>query len=686
MPGNQSQHRAHPRRQSPLEIARARRNHMLLLGLLVLVVFASALGGDFVWSDRGDILDGQHRLTSLADLPAALTLSRDAYRQRHDGAAEPSPAGSWQPLTLLSNSLSWALWGDCSLCFHLENVLLHLAVVIGLYALGRHLLSHRRHGNRIAVWAAAIYAVHPATVTSVAWIGGRSELLAAAFGIWCLVLFTRLQATTKSRHGHVRRWLLGIGVTGLAAMLSQETAFMLPLLAVLIAGFESKQRGRSSLFGVAPLRWLGLMVLLGALALVLAYRSLVIGGVAFSGSYAGSGWLDNLGTALRHFWFLVDHALLPGEPVISDAWRITRSWGVVEVAALLMLIPLLVATLVGLKLGYPVAFGVAWFMLWLIPGVGVFPSEHYHDSRTLYLAVWGPALALAFVSFIAWRPIGRQLVKGAEAFVYMPLILVLGVISGFSNARWWDHDRLFQGEVASDPHYREGRVELARAALERGEAEAAVNHALAALQSSQDKTFAAHWSPGQTFGILASAQAALDQCTEAVDNFTTALEHLPANAELHHRRGLCLLALERDDEAIADFRRAMALRPGFTEATLDLGVALTEREAYAEALPLLRGVLDGDAGNARRHRALALAMIDAGRLEDAARQLELSLADEEQADERARLAWVQWRLGKAPIAREHINMALQMDEQSSDYVLSVYRQINAPTGSADSEE
>ena len=41
--------------------------------------------------------------------------------------------------------------------------------------------------NRIAAWGAAIYAVHPATVTTVAWIGGRSELLAAAFAIWCLV-------------------------------------------------------------------------------------------------------------------------------------------------------------------------------------------------------------------------------------------------------------------------------------------------------------------------------------------------------------------------------------------------------------------------------------------------------------------------------------------------------------------
>ncbi|MBT8428981.1 MAG: hypothetical protein KJN79_03620, partial [Gammaproteobacteria bacterium] len=194
--------------ETPEQIARTRRNHVLMLGLLVLIVYASALGGDFVWSDREDILQGAHRLTSLSDLPAALSSSRQGYRARVTGGSTDNAAGSWQPLTLLSNSLSWGLWGDCAFCFHLENILLHGLLVVGLYALGRHLLSQRRHGNRIAAWAAALFAVHPAAVTSVTWIGGRPYLLAAVLSVWALVIFSRLQATTKSRQGHVNRWLI----------------------------------------------------------------------------------------------------------------------------------------------------------------------------------------------------------------------------------------------------------------------------------------------------------------------------------------------------------------------------------------------------------------------------------------------------------------------------------------------
>ncbi len=125
-------------------------------------MYASALGGDFVWSDREDILQGAHRLTSLTDVPAGPEQFRQAYRARVTGASADRAAGTWQPLTLLSNSISWGLWGDCAFCFHLENVLLHGLLVVGLYALGRHLLSQRRHGNRIAAWAAALFAVHPA--------------------------------------------------------------------------------------------------------------------------------------------------------------------------------------------------------------------------------------------------------------------------------------------------------------------------------------------------------------------------------------------------------------------------------------------------------------------------------------------------------------------------------------------
>lgn len=679
MPANHSHHRRS--RQTPEQIARTRQRHIVLLSLLVVLVFASTLGGGFIWTDREDILQGEHRLQSMADVPAALSQSREAYRSRHDGGLDDPASGTWQPLTLLSNSLSWGLWGDCSSCFHAENLLLHLIVVIGLYALGRHVLSQRRHGQRIAAWGAAVYAIHPATVTSVAWIGGRPYLLAAALGVWSLVIFTRLQATTKSHHGHVNRWLIMMCITALGAMLAHESAYLLPLLALLVAGYESKERGRSSVSGIAPRRLLALGLLLATLLLLVLYRHIALGGLAFSADFPTDSVLSNSGTALRHFWYLVQEVLLPSEPAISDAWPISQGWGATEVAAFLAALLAIVAILIGLKLGHPAAFGGAWLVLWLIPGVGVLPSEHYHNSQTLYLAAWGPALLVAYGLFWAWRPVGRQLLPGSEAVVFVPLLLVLGVITAFSNARWWDHDRLFQSEIAHDPHYMEGRVELAKSALERDDPGSAMNHALAAIEASQDKAFTGYWSVRDTYYLLGRAQWSLGMHTEAAGNFATALEQRPNDAELYYWRGISRRALQDEAGAESDLRRALELKQPFLEAEAELGVLLVGQERYVEAYPLLNRALEQGPGSAEQHAALARVLIDAGTLEDAAEQLEKALALREDAVERARLAWVSWRLGRERKARQDLNMALQLEEETSEYVEWVRTQLD--TGPAD---
>jgi Flp pilus assembly protein TadD len=671
MPGS----RRHRSRQTPEQLAKTRQNHILLLSLLVALVYASALGGDFVWSDREDILQGAHRLTSLSDVPLALSSSRQAYRERDTGVAVDPAAGTWQPLTLLSNSISWGLWADCAFCFHLENVLLHGLLVVGLYALGRHLLSQRRHGNRIAAWAAALFAVHPVNVSTVAWIGGRPYLLAAVLSVWSLVIFTRLQATSKSNHGHTRRWLAAMGLVTLAAMLADETAYILPLPALLIAAYESRERGRDALAGISPARLKGLALVMMIPLLLIGYRSLVLGGLHFGAEYPTESAVNNVGSALRHLWYLIEQAMLPSEPIISDAWPITVRWGSTEVAALLGFLLIIGATGLGLKLRHPSAFGVTWFLLWLIPGVGIFASDHYHNSQTLYLAVWGLAFAVSYGLFLLWRPIGRQLVAGSEVVIFVPVILVLGVITGFSNARWWSHTGLFESEIASDPHYMEGRLELAKAALDQNDAPTALNHSLAAIEASKDQTFTGYWSPAEAYYLLGRAQADMGLYADAAGSFSTVLEIRPEDANARYRLGVTQLLQQEFVAAETSLRRAIESRQSFMEAEADLGAALAGQRRFVEAYPLLAEAIKQGYGNARRHRALAITLIDARRFQDAAKQLELSLALREEADERARLAWVLWQLGEMESARAHLDMALQMQEESSPYVLSVQEQL-----------
>jgi len=664
------------RNETPQQIVRTRKRHIWLLLTAVLIVYASALAGGFVWSDHEDILQGQHRITAVSDVADAFSLHRSQYRARFDGAAPELNSGSWQPVTILSNSISWILWDNCALCWHLENIFWHMLVVIGLYVLGRHIYVNHRHGNGMAFWSAMLFAAHPAGISSVTWIGGRPVLLAAALGITSLAIFSRLQATTNVQRNHHFRWLIGAFICGLTAMLSAESAYLLPVAALLIAGFSAKQKGRSFIAGIAPMRWQGLLLLFSTLGIVLLYRSLWLGGLDFSGTYPSDSLLNNLGTGLRHLWHLIDQTLLPSEPVISDAWKISAGWDAGEVAALIGTVLLIGGTVFGLKLGHPVAFGTAWFLIWITPGVGLFPSEHYHTEQTLYLATWGLIFGLVYLVTRAWRPVGRQLARGSEAIIFSPILLVLIIVSAFSNARWWQHNRLFEGEIASDPHYIEGRVELAKSALLEQKPIDGLNHMLTAIESSNNKKYTGYWDKANGYRVLGQIQMQMALFNDAQGSFETATETRPSSALNWQLLAQSQIELADYSDAEAHLLKALAIRPQDQTIKADLGVCYVGLEQYAKGRKLLESALhDKSVGNFQRYSALAKGLIKENQFNLAIPHLEAALKRREDSSTRAGLALSHWKLGQRDQAYENLSMAMQA-EDSSSYVLWVNEQIN----------
>ena len=91
--------------------------------------------------------------------------------------------------------------------------------------------------------------------------------------------------------------------------------------------------------------------------------------------------------------------------------------------------------------------------------------------------------------------------------------------------------------------------------------------------------------------------------------------------------------------------------------------------------PLLSTAIDGGLGNASRHQALASVYIDGERLQDALRHLEASLALHDNADERARLAWLYWRLGRQQPAVDAFAAAVALSDEDSDYMRWVRAQF-----------
>lgn len=142
--------------------------NLVCLALAVVLAYASALPGNFVWIDHVEIEQGGYRVLDAQDFGRLWTQTLDQYLERHEGQHE-SRGGYRRPVYGLSISLDWALWRNCTWCYHVENVFWHLLVMVGLYFLGLSMFGSVPAGPRVVFWATLLFAVHPLGIHSVTW-------------------------------------------------------------------------------------------------------------------------------------------------------------------------------------------------------------------------------------------------------------------------------------------------------------------------------------------------------------------------------------------------------------------------------------------------------------------------------------------------------------------------------------
>jgi tetratricopeptide (TPR) repeat protein len=182
---------------------------------LAFAVYSNSLAGDFVWDDRPLILS-DYMVKSFDHLDHLFT-NDFFFRDQNDLAY-----GYYRPVTTLTYVIDYALWAERPLGYHLTNCLLHAACALLVVLLLRRL----GFADPIALVAGALFATHPIHTESVAWIAGRTDLVALALTAiaWLLHL-----AAQDDRRNRTRRIALG-GAAALVfalALLAKEMAIVL---------------------------------------------------------------------------------------------------------------------------------------------------------------------------------------------------------------------------------------------------------------------------------------------------------------------------------------------------------------------------------------------------------------------------------------------------------------------------
>lgn len=227
--------------------------------LLTLIAYGQVIGFDFVdWDDTSLVLGNP--LTQKFTPAVFWTFKPELY----------------SPLSLLSFQIEHWLTGFEPALFHSTNLLLHLVNIFLVYRLVSALTGKNQHVDAAkdrdiplslgALFAAALFALHPVQVESVAWVSARKELLWTLFGLLALIAYTREPENGTPQHA-VSRFLFRhrVFLFIVLALLSKPTAVVLPLILLLI----DWNNGRLS-YGTVKEKWplFGIAIVFGLLGLL----------------------------------------------------------------------------------------------------------------------------------------------------------------------------------------------------------------------------------------------------------------------------------------------------------------------------------------------------------------------------------------------------------------------------------
>ena len=518
-------------------------------------VYGPSLYGPFIFDD-------QYLPFSVPNFPA------DAWRAWVSGN---------RPVLMLSYWVNFQLSGLQTFSYHAFNVIFHAADAILIFFIARKIQEfagvERRRRDVLAVFAGALFLLHPANSESVGYVASRSENLSVLFffSAFALFLYRREPQVTWMRAAFILTLFA-------AAALTKEHTIVLPALLLLTDYFWNPP------FSFAGIRrnWRLYAPVSIAAVVVGAFLVTKLRGAPTAGfEVKGLNWYQYFFTECRAFWVYIRLFLFPAGLRIDYDFPISHT--IVDHGAILGLIAILAAAGAAFyfRRRYPLAaYGFFAFVILMAPTSSFVPIKDPVAERRLYLSMIG-------LLFIVLEFLGRLDVKQMKWIAGLAGVLVVAAIATYQrNAVWADPVILWEDTVAKSPHIARDEFQLAEAYRERGDCAKALDHYArsAQLDSTDDRLFI-DW--GLAYDCLNQPERALEkfryaaamnrtahvytqigmiyakqgQNAEALEALAQAARMDPNFDVVYQYRGGVRQNMGDLPGAIADFERALALNP-----------------------------------------------------------------------------------------------------------------------------
>jgi tetratricopeptide (TPR) repeat protein len=584
----------HQRAAEPTADSRrwARPAGLLLVLLVTFLVYRPALTGAVLWDDNGHITKPELRsFSGLANIWLKLGATQQYY-----------------PLLHTAFWIEHKLWGDSVLGYRLVNLLWHMLSVSLVYSILKKLKVPG------ALLAAAIFAVHPVMVESVAWISEQKNTLSAVFYLSAMRVYLEFD---ESRHR--RFYFLAIGLFLLGLFTKTITATLPAALLVIFWWQRGRLSWKRDVLPLVPFFVLG-----AAAGLVTAWIERTL--IGAQGEDFNFSILERCVLAGRVVWFYLGKLLWPRNLMFiyprwnvdaGDGWQWIFPIGVLGVTvALLLSRKRWPGLLVGWLLFVGTLFPVLGFLN-VYPFIFSFVADHFQ-----YLASLGViSLAAAGVA----RVIGRLAAPARYVGVAVCVVVLgtLAMLASQQSAMYADAVTLYQTTIDRNPDC---------------------------------------WMALDNLGEELLAKGKLD---EAIELYKAALRIRPNFVQAENSLGLALTRTGHSAEGMEHIERAIRLRPDFTAANLNLAIALRNLGRNEEAIEHINYVLKVEPNNAEAHSSLGNLLVQMGDAEKGIKEFQLALAERpEDPGFLNNLGLALMGSGHTPEAIEHLQHAVR---QKPDY-------------------
>lgn len=557
--------------------------------------------------------------------------------------------GNYIPLTMLSHMLDSEIYGMNAGGHHFTSLLIHI-----LNALLLFIVLFKMTGAFWRSWAvAALFAIHPLHVESVAWISERKDVLCTLFWFLGLLAYSYfVEKRTATRYSLILlAFILGL--------LSKAMIITFPFVLLLLDFWPLE---RWNLFRANSTGEAGLSRFSGLGNLLLEKLPLFLLIPVFS---AITWWTQRIAivpmesvplkhrlanSTISYIEYLKDMFFPAGLAVYYPYPMTGISMGIAAMCLIILLAVTAAVIFFGPVRKYAIS-GWFWYLGTLVPVIGLVQiGAQSRADRYTYVPLVGVFIIVVWLTGEI-AGVSASLRKAVAALSAVALLLLMVLASrqaGYwrdsvtlfehtlstTEENWFIHNNLGtvlykQGKIAeAKPHFIEAvrinprdlnsQLNLGASLVKEGSYAEAIEHYKKALVFKPDSA--------KLLDNLAQALVHENKLAEAIQYFRKAVDADSGNWDPHNNLGYALLLSGDLDEAIGQYREAIRIKPDSTKSLINLGMALMQKGMLSEAEMNFREAMRIDPKNHFAFLNLGIVLEQQGRLKESADYLRQALS------------------------------------------------------------